>query len=561
MPRRWLPGLLAGALLALAAPSARAQPYDLSWWTVDGGGATNAAGGPYTLSGTVGQADAGGPFAAAAYLAHSGFWAAFAGNGGLPTADLAITKTDGLGAAVPGTPVSYTIVVSNAGPSAVTGAAVMDAPPASLTNPTWTCTASPGSACPPGGAGPIAASADLLVGGSATFVLSATIAPESTGVLVNSASVAPPAGVLDPVPGNDSASDSEPLTPRADLAIAATDAPDPVTPGAALTYTLSVTNLGPSTSPAMTVTDALPAEVAFTGAPGCTQAGGTVTCALGSLAPAGTASVTIQVTVSAAALGSIVNTGAVAGAAIDPVAGNDSDADATLVIARSAGELTHGTRISADLAALPGPVADEDRYRIRQAPYASFEIVVDEASGDVGVGVGPQVERLTADGSAVLQESAPAGVGLARSLRWENTTSSTVDDQIVRVRSASCGTDCDPSDTYRIRAYETTAAVPRFNNTGSQVTVLLIQNPGVSAVTGHAHFWSPTGIRLATAAFSLGPRQVAVLNTAGVPGLAGQGGTLTLSHDGRYGELVGKAVALEPATGFSFDSPLETKPR
>ena len=36
---------------------------------------------------------------------------------------------------------------------------------------------------------------------------------------------------------------------------------------------------------------------------------------------------------------------------------------------------------------------------------------------------------------------------------------------------------------------------------------------------------------------------------------------MTLSHDGRYGELVGKAVALEPATGFSFDSPLETRPR
>jgi uncharacterized repeat protein (TIGR01451 family) len=559
MLRRSMFPLLAVALLAAAAPSAHAQPYDASWWTVDGGG-TDSAGGPYALSGTVGQPDAGGPFGGGAYVVHSGFWSAFAAGGG-PSADLAITKTDGLAAAVPGQAVSYTIVVSNGGPSAVTGAVVTDAPPAALTGPTWTCAASAGSACPPAGSGAIAASADLLVGGSATFVLTATIAPDATAVLVNTASVAVPAGVVDPAPANNTASDSDVLTPRADLAIDATDAPDPVAQGGALTYTLSVTNLGPSTSPGMTVTDALPAEVAFASASGCAHAGGTVTCVLGSLAPSASASVAIQVMVGPAATGSITNTGEVTGAAVDPVAGNDSDTDATLVIDRADGELLHGTRLSADLRALPGPLADDDRYRLRQAPFTSYEVVVDEASGDIGAGSGPLVERVTADGSTVLQASVAAGVGFARSLRWENSTSATVDGQIVRVRSASCATDCDASDTYRIRAYQTTATVPRFNNTGSQVTVLLIQNPGVSTVAGHAHFWGPTGIRLASSAFSLGPRQVAVLNTAGVPGLAGQGGTMTLSHDGRYGELVGKAVALEPATGFSFDSPLETKAR
>jgi hypothetical protein len=37
-------------------------------------------------------------------------------------------------------------------------------------------------------------------------------------------------------------------------------------------------------------------------------------------------------------------------------------------------------------------------------------------------------------------------------------------------------------------------------------------------------------------------------------------GSITLSHDGRYGELAGKAIALEPATGFSFDTPLLHRP-
>jgi hypothetical protein len=34
-----------------------------------------------------------------------------------------------------------------------------------------------------------------------------------------------------------------------------------------------------------------------------------------------------------------------------------------------------------------------------------------------------------------------------------------------------------------------------------------------------------------------------------------------LTHDGGYGGLVGKAVSLEPASGFSFDSPMSLRPR
>ena len=36
-----------------------AQPYTIDWFTVDGGGAMNISGGNYTLSGTIGQPDAG----------------------------------------------------------------------------------------------------------------------------------------------------------------------------------------------------------------------------------------------------------------------------------------------------------------------------------------------------------------------------------------------------------------------------------------------------------------------------------------------------------------------
>ena len=54
--------LLALAALLLLASVALAQfgdGYDLSWWTVGGGGATFSTGGGYSLGGTVGQPDAG----------------------------------------------------------------------------------------------------------------------------------------------------------------------------------------------------------------------------------------------------------------------------------------------------------------------------------------------------------------------------------------------------------------------------------------------------------------------------------------------------------------------
>lgn len=53
--------------------AAAADGYDLSWWTVDGGGGTSS-GGDYTLSGTLGQPEAGAPLSAVEYTLTGGFW-------------------------------------------------------------------------------------------------------------------------------------------------------------------------------------------------------------------------------------------------------------------------------------------------------------------------------------------------------------------------------------------------------------------------------------------------------------------------------------------------------
>ena len=67
--------VLALVVLALVISAVLAQPgsgYDLSWWTVDGGGGTLAGNG-YTLSGTAGQSDAA-TWSGAGYALAGGFW-------------------------------------------------------------------------------------------------------------------------------------------------------------------------------------------------------------------------------------------------------------------------------------------------------------------------------------------------------------------------------------------------------------------------------------------------------------------------------------------------------
>jgi Calx-beta domain len=222
-------------------------------------------------------------------------------------------------------------------------------------------------------------------------------------------------------------------------------------------------------------------------------------------------------------------------------------------------ELIHGSTVTGDLEADPGPTADQDDYRLAQAPYASYEVVLDAASGDAAPEV--HLDRIAADGSTVVQTAVPVGTGTARSLRFQNRLGVAIPGQSIRVGSAACGTACGADDTYRLRAYETTASIPRFNNAASQVTVLVLQNRTTSPVAVNVDFWDAAGARRATHAAALEPQGTLALNTSAVPGLAGTSGSITVTHDGPYGALAGKAVALEPATGSSFDSPLEYRPR
>jgi uncharacterized repeat protein (TIGR01451 family) len=84
----------------------------------------------------------------------------------------------------------------------------------------------------------------------------------------------------------------------ADLLIVKTDSPDPVAAGGELTYTLTVTNNGPSTASDVELTDTLPAEVSYVSDDGgCILAAPSVSCNLGHMVAAATRTIQIVVKV------------------------------------------------------------------------------------------------------------------------------------------------------------------------------------------------------------------------------------------------------------------------
>ncbi|MFL6233522.1 MAG: ExeM/NucH family extracellular endonuclease, partial [Thermoanaerobaculia bacterium] len=256
-------------------------------------------------------------------------------------ADLAITKTDGVVTATPGGSVTYTVTASNSGPDAATGATVADTFPATLTC-TWTCVGAGGGTCTASGSGNLNDTVNLPAGGSVTYTASCAIDPSATGTLSNTATVSG-GGASDSNAANNSATDTDTLTPQADLAVTKTDGVTTATPGGSVTYTITASNAGPSTATGSTVADTFPASLTCTWT--CVGAGGGTCTASGSgnlndvvnLPAGGSVTYTASCTVSASATGTLSNTATVAapGGVTDPTPGNNSATDSDTLAAQA----------------------------------------------------------------------------------------------------------------------------------------------------------------------------------------------------------------------------------
>jgi uncharacterized repeat protein (TIGR01451 family) len=121
----------------------------------------------------------------------------------------------------------------------------------------------------------------------------------------------------------------------ADVEVTVSDSADPVPSGDPLIYTVTVTNNGPLDATSVTLIDTLPAEVIFIsstpGSPDCVFSSGTLTCDLGTLAPATSAEVVIDVDLDHPVHGTLSNTATVTAAENDPITANNQATENTTV--------------------------------------------------------------------------------------------------------------------------------------------------------------------------------------------------------------------------------------
>ena len=214
--------------------------------------------------------------------------------------------------------------------------------------------------------------------------------------------------------------------------------------------------------------------------------------------------------------------------------------------------LAHGVVQLHDLAAEGSPaVADQDWYVVVANGRSSYEVVMDNTTGDVNL-TGGDLARIASNGSTVLQSS--ESVDGLNVLRWQNTTN-TQEKNFTRVQGALCGTACTTTDQYGIRFYETTYSVPRFNNANGQFTVVVAASTSAAPCDASFNFYDGSGVLLGTEPRTFSGRVLHTFNTADLVFAAGKSGWITVTHTCGYGGLSGKAVALEPATGFTFDTP------
>jgi uncharacterized repeat protein (TIGR01451 family) len=478
-------------------------------------------------------------------------------------ADLSITKTDGSPSAGAGSPVTYTIVASNAGPSAVTGATVSDTFPASLSGVTWTCSASSGSSCPASGSGNISASVNLLFGGTATFTATGTLDINASGTLVNTATVAVPAGATDPVPGNNSATDTDTIRPPADLSITKTDGQTTAAPGQPITYTIVAGNAGPNAVVGATVSDVVPASL-LTPTWSCAGAGGGTCTAAGAgnindtvnLPVGGTVTYTLMGTVSPNP-SSLSNTATIAVPASmnDPNPANNSATDTDTLMCFGETVVVPDGRLTQATVGMGATAWFAASLRIGNAYSVEFKNLTGSVPpGTLTIFTGDDACSPTS--TATVNPTAgndPAAAG-----------------GISRVSFIAAGTD----PFFRARLVNTPGAPvtisfgwsdltlfsPAWTTNGAFNTFYSFQNTTGSAVNGTLTLLDTSGNVLSTAPVVVPANQTASVNTSTLGVTRNRTGTARFVHNGPPGAVVAETAIANFSTNPAYVQPVKFQP-
>ncbi len=249
----------------------------------------------------------------------------------IPVAELKIKKVDSPDPVAAGANLTYTVTITNDGPSSVKDVVMTDQLPDEVTFLSVIVTPISRDDCEENSGVLTCQLGDFQDQDNAIIQYVVHVDPSTDSPTINnSASVSGD----DADPSFDSRSTE--VRPEADLFLTKKESSSPVTAGESLTYTLTVKNNGPADAREVAINDTLPLGVTYQSSSGCTVKEMLVTCELGTVLANETKQKTIKVKVSPGARTDIVNSATVLTAeSIDPDSSNNTAIIATPVIARA----------------------------------------------------------------------------------------------------------------------------------------------------------------------------------------------------------------------------------
>ncbi len=259
-----------------------------------------------------------------------------------PSADLVATKIAGTPSLALGGTTTFTLTYVNRGPSAVTGASVLDTLPSSMGTLTFVSATVAGASTLTSQlttSSSFSGSVTLPMASTLTVVLRAVAG--TSGAVINTTTIAAPTGTTDTDTSNNTGTATVNIGPQADLSITKSASPTVILDAQTTVFTLTVSNAGPNAATGATVQDNLPSGLfgmVLLGSSGTgggsltassvssTQFNGTVTVPVG-------ATVVIQLRATAGGVGTQVNqaTVTVPAGLIDPTPSNNV-AQATVTV-------------------------------------------------------------------------------------------------------------------------------------------------------------------------------------------------------------------------------------
>lgn len=248
-------------------------------------------------------------------------------------ADMSLEKS-GPATGVAGTNIVYSLTATNNGPSTAEGVVISDVLPDGVS--IVSVAGSGGATCNAGVPGNAAVPTQCSFGtlapsASRTMTVEVRILPDTRGLIHNNARVS--SDTFDDDLSDNLGTVATDVTGEADLSITKTDSPDPVIAGNELTYTITVSNGGPSTATDVKITDNIPPGTTFVsgfdgnGTTVCALVqDATVVCDLGTMPPATSKVVYLTVAVAPSVPEGAVldNTAEVTSSTTDPNSANNT---------------------------------------------------------------------------------------------------------------------------------------------------------------------------------------------------------------------------------------------